>query len=320
MHINPVFELTRIVDGEEFQRLFTRVQKVLDPGDGDEYVDRSLSHKGLTVVYRKSQYKKKVRLVINTSVMMGEGELDPWDALQKLNRRIRKYFGGELSLEAFTAVGVTMTADLPIGDPTRISAYLRVLRRLGKVKHFSPVSYACFSARNSFCLEGNSNDTIFMVYDLRSVLEKQLGKEAVPFLNRARDVLRVEIRLTSARAVRTTCGKDEVEEQLLFLYEHSREIFMGVFRKIIPYGDNYKKGTAVEIIRREVRDPRLRRRMLRLLDLIPEKKSLFQAQKAMQCRKMDEVMDAFAKIGLSPVTISKRDTVQCNKNLYLYFA
>ena len=63
MHINPVFELTRIVDGEEFQRLFTRVQKVLDPGDGDEYVDRSLSHKGLTVVYRKSQYKKKVRLV-----------------------------------------------------------------------------------------------------------------------------------------------------------------------------------------------------------------------------------------------------------------
>ena len=320
MHINPVFELTRVVDGEEFQRLFTRVQETLDPGNGDEYVDRSLSHKGLTVVYRKSQYKKKVRLVINTSVMMGEGELDPWDALQKLNRRIRKYFGGELSLEAFTAVGVTMTADLPIGDPTRISAYLRVLRRLGKVKHFSPVSYACFSARNSFCLEGNSNDTIFMVYDLRSVLEKQLGKEAVPFLNRARDVLRVEIRLTSARAVRTTCGKDEVEEQLLFLYEHSREIFMGVFRKIIPYGDNYKKGTAVEIIRREVRDPRLRRRMLRLLDLIPEKKSLFQAQKAMQCRKMGEVMDAFAKIGLSPVTISKRDTVQCNKNLYLYFA
>ena len=41
MHINPVFELTRIVDGEEFQRLFTRVQKVLDPGDGDEYVEYS---------------------------------------------------------------------------------------------------------------------------------------------------------------------------------------------------------------------------------------------------------------------------------------
>ena len=167
MHINPVFELTRIVDGEEFQRLFTRVQKVLDPGDGDEYVDRSLSHKGLTVVYRKSQYKKKVRLVINTAVMVGERLFDPWDALQKLNRRVRKYFGGQLSLEAFTATAVTMTADLPIGDQARVSAYLRVLRRLGRVKHFSPVSYACFSAHNSFCLEGNSNDTMFMAYDLR---------------------------------------------------------------------------------------------------------------------------------------------------------
>ena len=35
--------------------------------------------------------------------------------------------------------------------------------------------------------------------------------------------------------------------------------------------------------------------MLRLLDLIPEKKSLLQAQKAMQCRRMDEVMDALCK-------------------------
>ena len=319
MHINPVFELTRIVDGEEFQRLFTRVQKVLDPGDGDEYVDRSLSHKGLTVVYRKSQYKKKVRLVINTAVMIGERLFDPWDALQKLNRRVRKYFGGQLSLEAFTATGVTMTADLPIGDQARVSAYLRVLRRLGRVKHFSPISYACFSAHNSFCLEGKSNDTMFMAYDLRSLLEKQLGKDAAPLLDRAKGVLRVEIRLTSARAVRTACGKDEVEEQLLFLYDHSQEVFLGVFQKIVPYGDSYKKGTAVELIRREICDPRLRRRMLRLLDLIPEKKSLLQAQKAMQCRRMDEVMDAFAKIGLSPVTISKRDAVQCNKNLYQYF-
>lgn len=170
-----------------------------------------------------------------------------------------------------------------------------------------------------FLPEGNSNDTMFMAYDLRSLLEKQLGKDAAPLLDRAKGVLRVEIRLTSARAVRTACGKDEVEEQLLFLYDHSQEVFLGVFQKIVPYGDSYKKGTAVELIRREICDPRLRRRMLRLLDLIPEKKSLLQAQKAMQCRRMDEVMDAFAKIGMSPVTISKRDAVQCNKNLYQYF-
>lgn len=116
MYINEIFELTRAVNGDEFDRLFARVKDNLEEEEGEEYADRSLSHKGLTVVYRKSQYKKKVRLVINTAVMIGERLFDPWDALQKLNRRVRKYFGGQLSLEAFTATGVTMTADLPIGD------------------------------------------------------------------------------------------------------------------------------------------------------------------------------------------------------------
>lgn len=56
--------------------------------------------------------------------------------------------------------------------------------------------------------------------------------------------------------------------------------------------------------------------MLYLIDLIPEKRSLWLAQKALQYRKIDEVMDAFAKIGLSPVTISKREQGQCFRSLY----
>lgn len=54
----------------------------------------------------------------------------------------------------------------------------------------------------------------------------------------------------------------------------------------------------------------MRRRLLRLLVLIPEKKSLRLAQKAMNCRNMEKIMDSFAKINLSPVTISKRQDVK----------
>ena len=46
--------------------------------------------------------------------------------------------------------------------------------------------------------------------------------------------------------------------------------------------------------------------MLKLIDLIPEKKSLLLAQKALNSRKVYDVMEGFAKIGVSPVTISKR--------------
>lgn len=52
--------------------------------------------------------------------------------------------------------------------------------------------------------------------------------------------------------------------------------------------------------------------------LIPEKKSVYLAQKAMDCRNMEKVMSAFTKINLSPVTISKRQDVKFLKNVYEY--
>lgn len=55
---------------------------------------------------------------------------------------------------------------------------------------------------------------------------------------------------------------------------------------------------------------------MRLEELIPEKKSLYLVQKAMKCRNIEKVMDAFAKISLSPVTISKRHDVKYLINIY----
>ena len=74
----------------------------------------------------------------------------------------------------------------------------------------------------------------------------------------------------------------------------------------------------MEIIRSKITDSIMRRKMLRLLILIPEKKSLYLAQKAMNCRDVDKVMEAFAKIQLSPVTIGKRHDVKHLKCLYEY--
>ena len=91
-----------------------------------------------------------------------------------------------------------------------------------------------------------------------------------------------------------------------------------MFTHIIPYGDYYKKNKAVEIVREKVGDSVLRRRMLRLLELIPEKKSLYLAQKAMNCRNVETVMEGFAKINLSPVTISKRHDIKFVNSLYSY--
>ena len=88
--------------------------------------------------------------------------------------------------------------------------------------------------------------------------------------------------------------------------------------RIIPFGDFYKKSKAVEIITSKVTDRTLRRKMLRLLVLVPEKKSLLLAQKALNCRRIDEVMEEFFLIEVSPVTISKRHDFKKLESLYKY--
>lgn len=71
---------------------------------------------------------------------------------------------------------------------------------------------------------------------------------------------------------------------------------------------------------RKVADMTIRRRMLRLVELVPEKKSLLLAQKALNYRRVDEVMEAFTDIGVSPITISKRHDVKRLKNIHSYLS
>ena len=125
--------------------------------------------------------------------------------------------------------------------------------------------------------------------------------------------------MTKTKTVRIYADKEDISAQIMTLSEKRRDIFLEIFERIIPYGDFYKKGKAEEMIRAEIKDDRLRRRMLRLVALIPEKKSLYLAQKAMDGRNMEKVMKAFAKINVSPVTISKRYEVKYLRSLYRYF-
>jgi len=47
--------------------------------------------------------------------------------------------------------------------------------------------------------------------------------------------------------------------------------------RVVPFGNFYKKDKAMEIVKAKVLDITIRRRMLRLLELVPEKKSLLLA-------------------------------------------
>lgn len=322
MVLNQTFELSMILDADPFQRLFTTKADYLKELD-NEYLDTSLASKGITVTYRDSRYKKKVRVLINAGLVV-DNPSDINKLLRKLDKRIAGYFDHKYILDDFTLSGVTLTLDISVGSREKVSDYPKVLQRVGKVKGFSPVCYDCFDDKASFCLSGNSNDADFLLYDLERAVVGQLRnadtgrKQLQSASERTKGLLRTEVRLTKPKAIRGYTDAADVSGQIVELMKNSVDAFMDIFARVVPFGDFYKMDAAVEIVRSEVTDRTMRRKMLRLLFLIPDKKSLHLAQKAMNCRNVEEVMEAFTKIYLSPVTISKRHDVKHLECLYGY--
>lgn len=319
MDLNQIFELSVVLDGEQFRKVFDMAYNesgYFNEHD-DKCIDTSLVEKGITVIYRDSQYKKKVRLLINTYLVVDDTS-DTNKLIRTLDKRISEYFNHNYNLNDFTLSGVTFIADIDVGSKDKADAYMKVLQRVGKVKGFSPVSYEHFDEKTCFCLSGNSNGIDFLLYGLENAVGSKL-KNSKTDLKRLGGVLRAEVRLTKPKAIRSyTTDTDDVSDQIVSLVKNSTNVFMDTFTQIIPFGEFCKKDRAVEIIRRDVKDSVMRRRMLKLLTLISEKKSLHLAQKAMNCRNVEKVMDAFAKINLSPVTISKRQAVKWLDTIYSY--
>lgn len=323
MILNQAFELSMILDTDHFRRLFNAKTSYLKELD-DEYLDTSLAAKGITVIYRDSRYKKRVRILVNAGMVVDHPS-NTDKLLRKLGKRISEYFDHKYKLDDFTLSGVTLTLDIAIGSRERVFDYLKVLQRVGKVKGFSPVSYNCFDSKASFCLSGNSNAIDFLLYDLEQSLTDQLQdsgmghKKIKSVSSHTQGILRAEVKLTKPKAVRVYTNAEDTAGQIVELMKDRQQIFLDTFARIVPFGAFYTMTAAVEIVRSEVKDSTMRRKMLRLLTLIPEKRSLHLAQKAANCRDIDKVMEAFARIDLSPVTIAKRHEVKHLENLYSFF-
>ena len=326
MNINHIFELSMVLDGEKFHKVFDKVRDHMESLEkiGDEYVDHALDSKGITVNCRNSQYRKKIKVLVNSGSSSKWSIADPERFIRKLDKRIKEYFGFKYKLNDFNLSGMTVVADINVGNSKMVTEYLKVLKRIGRVKRFSTVSYECFDNNSSFCMEGNSNGVDFLLYDLKSTLANQLRqtgisrKELKSVVEEAEGVLRSEVRLTKPKAIRAYTKGSDISAQIVELSGKSKDVFFETVTRIVPFGDFYKKDEAVQIIQRDVKDNVMRRKMLRLVELIPEKKSLYLAQKAMEYRNMEKVVESFAKINVSPITISKRHNIKYLKNLYAY--
>lgn len=292
------------LDTDDFNKLFTLFGT--DISDNDLYTDNTYAEKGVIISFKNSKYKKKVKLHVNTALFLKDGKNRADKLIYKLRKWISKYFDGEYNVYDFTVTKFTAVGFIDTGSRSLASRYIKVLSRIGKVKGFSP---ACFEGIDKgLLLSGNSNGIDFLLYDL--------GKNSRDSFN---GIICSEVRLNKIQTIRFYADKADTSEQIRKLFDNCKGIFMDTFSHIIPTGDYYKKGEAEEIICKNVDDAKLRRRMMHLVALIPDKKSLLLAQKALNYRKVYSVMESFAEIGLSPITISKRQDIRHLKSIYSLF-
>ncbi len=143
MYINQIFELSIVLNHEKFYKTLNRAHKkadYLEEGEG-EYIDKSFVSKGLTVKYRDSQYKKKVKLIINAGMVVVSDKCDPDKFIRKLVKMISDYFDHKYRMDDFVLSGVFLAADIDVHSRENVAAYMKVLQRIGKVKGFSLSTY-----------------------------------------------------------------------------------------------------------------------------------------------------------------------------------
>jgi len=324
MKLKTTFELSMVLDDNHFREIFALAYRNLDYLQDSKYVDLSLAEKGMMIFYRDSQYKKKIQIIVNTDLLVDDVS-DSDKIIRKLSKRINSYFNSIYGLDDFCLSGMFISTDIDVGSRKNVSSYLKVLQRIGKVKGFAPCTYKDLDEANSFCLAGNSNAIDFSIYDLAQVLTYRIKhsnqyRKFRNMLEIPEGILRAEVRLTKPKAIRNYTDEVSSSKQLKALSGNCKDILMDTFTRVIPYGDFHKKDKAEEIVRTAIKSQIMRRKMLRLLQLIPEKKSLHLAQKAMKSRDIEKIMIAFAEINLSPITISKRQDVKQLENIYFYMS
>ena len=281
--------------------------------------DYTLATDGLEIEYRDSTYKKKIKIIVNPVAFADNASGKIWSQsndntqkfIRKLEKLIDRCFGSKCKLSDFDLTDISFVTNIDAGSRKNVSAYIKVLRNIGKVKGFSPMQYEDYNninSSNSFGLSGNSNGVEFLAYD----------KEAVSTEKDFKGIISVEVRLTKQKTIRKYTGSVTTAEQLERLAANSKEVFLDTFVHVVPYGDFYKKKDIVRIIEKSNLNRKSKNKMLRLLELIPKKKSLLLAQKALNERNIDKVMTLFYELNISPVTISKQQPIDYLDTLYVY--
>ena len=330
------FELRKEVNSNTFD--YWR-NKVKDRKNFDKETNRDFScvENGIIVWFHGTERRQWIKLIVNPSRVLG---MDDVVKLWKPDGKNRKllfheldcfyinYFNSYYKLNDFTLTRYDLTKNLKLGSQDLVTAYIMFLHNIKKVKGFAP-KYSKkddgYNSDLSFDLKGKTNGVDVTAYDKAAAIKANMEnmefkqKEMAKRMKLAEGMLRIEVKLVSQESIRKNTGTDDTEKRIIKLCKDGEWIFGAYLNGVVPRGDIYKKDKALEIIESNVDDKKMKQKMILLLELIPQKKSLYLAKKVMNDRNIERIMDEFERIQLCPVTISKRQEIKNLKGLHTFF-
>jgi hypothetical protein len=208
------------------------------------YADYALASGGITVLYQDSQYKKKIKLVVNPCRLLDSDKPDPEKLVSKLEKRVSGYFNNKYKLDDFELTGMGLTTDIDVHTSENVSDFMKVLQRIAKVKGFSPSKDNWLDDDTGIFYDGNSNDIKFMLCDLEALFGEQASDFSLaqtPIPEDCAGLLRAEVRLMKPKAIRGYTNKSSISKQIADLHDNRQEIFLKTFLRIVPFGNFYKK-------------------------------------------------------------------------------
>ena len=118
MYINQIFELSMTLNNENFQKVLNKAYRRTDylEENENEYIDRSLSSKGITAVFRDSQYKKKIKLIVDSRLITDGKKSDPDRLIRKLDKHMNVYFDCKYRLNDFVLSGAVLDVNIDVHD------------------------------------------------------------------------------------------------------------------------------------------------------------------------------------------------------------
>ena len=233
-------------------------------------------------------------------------------------------FGEDFAINNLELSRVDYCINVNVESSENVRAYINQLYRCDMKKGYKVIGLECpdFDSTKGYTARNDTVGTEISFYDKQKQLEQRQYVDS----ERASGILRIELRLTKIKAVKEhTEGCINNHERIAYCIGNSRREILAVVRQLIPDGDYYTMKKARAIIKKSVKNQKLRERMLEMLKLTKKLGSIRLAKKE-HCDKDPKIkheyfnmmMEEFEMLNLNVVTLDKDNKVIKLPSLFYY--